>query len=430
MNNKRYKFTKQVWAWAFYDWANSAFVMTVIAAFFPAFFKKFWCTGVDASISTIRLGYGNFAAGLVVALLSPLIGALAGAGRAKKQFLGFFMMLGALMAGALYFIGQGAWLTALTVFIFGRIGFHLANLAYDSLLPDVTENEHADMVSSFGYSLGYLGCGLLYAINLAMYSKPSLFGISSGTTAIRIAFLMVMIWWILFSLPILFLVKQPDVTSKKPIGLIISQGFSRLKLTFIDICKSKMILLFLVAYWFYIDGVHTVYMMALDFGLSLNIDMSILMIALLLVQFIGFPSTLFFGYLAQRIGTKTAILIAVGIYICITLCGSWIMKTATHFVILACLTGVAQGATQALSRSFFVKMVPAEKSSDYFGFYNLVGKFAVVLGPGIVATANLIGRSFGFESEISSRIGMTTLAVLFVIGSVLLIQVKNPSQNV
>ncbi|MBD3320176.1 MAG: MFS transporter [Chitinivibrionales bacterium] len=429
MKTGGYRLTRQIWAWAMYDWANSAFVMTVTASFFPAFFKRFWCTGVDASVSTIRLGYGNFAAGLIIALLSPFLGALAGAGKAKKEFLGFFMMIGALMAGALFFVEKGAWIAALSVFMLGRTGFSLANLFYDSLLSDVTDNEYADLVSSLGYSIGYLGCGLLYAVNLVMYARPAWFGIASRATAVRVAFLIVGAWWMVFSIPLLVMVKQRERKHTKKAAEIISEGIVRLKHTFSEILGNRTVLLFLIAYWCYIDGVHTVYMMALDFGLSLNIDEAVLMKALLLVQLVGFPSTLLFGYFAQRAGTKAAILVAVGIYICVALGGSWIMKTAAHFVILACLTGVAQGATQALSRSFFVKIVPREKSSDYFGFYNLIGKFAVVLGPGIVATANLFARSLGYTGETASRLGISTLAVLFISGSIVLAFVPEPPRK-
>ncbi|MBD3421862.1 MAG: MFS transporter [Chitinivibrionales bacterium] len=427
--SKKKLLTREVWAYGLYDWANSAFVMTVTTAFFPAFFKRFWCVGVDETISTARLGYGNMAAGLVIALCSPLLGAFAGAGKSKKRLLAVFMTIGACMAGVLYLIPQGNWLGALGVFLAGRIGFSLANLFYDSLLVDVSDNENADRVSSFGYGIGYLGCGLLFAVHLLMYQMPQLFGIKDGATAIRIAFVTVMIWWILFSLPILTMVKQREAPKQEGPREVVMDGLRRLRHTTADILQNRNMLLFLVAYWCYIDGVHTVYMMATDFGLSLGIDTGMLMVALLCVQFVAFPSAIGFGALAGRIGAKKAILIAVGIYLFITIVGAWILKTAVDFFVLACLTGVAQGAAQALSRSFFAKMVPPEKAADYFGFYNLMGKFAVVLGPGIVATANLIGRALHFHGSASSRFGITTLAVMFVIGGGLLLKVKEPQSS-
>lgn len=418
---------KEIWAWCFYDWANSAFALTVMAAFFPAFFKGYWSSGVDGAITTARLGFGNAFAGLCVALLSPILGAMAGAGKAKKQFLIFFICLGIIMTGGLFFIPKGEWFVAISIFLMARIGFNLSNLFYDAYLVDVADIKDRDIVSSWGYGIGYLGCGILFIINFIMYLNPALFGLKDGTIAVRVIFLSAALWWMLFSFPILFLVHEKESSTCSNISGVVILGFKRLLKTTKEILHNKNILLFLIAYWFYIDGVHTVVMMCTDFGLSIGISMKMLMIALACVQFIAFPSAILFGLLSERIGAKNVIVFAVAIYIIITLGGAWILKTGTHFIFFACLTGTVQGAIQALSRSYFSKMIPDNDSCDYFGFYNMVGRFAIILGPAIVAFSNLIMHNVGFRAQTASRSGISALAVLFIIGGILLLRVKTIS---
>ncbi len=419
---------RAVWAWCFYDWANSAFALTIMAAYFPGFFKDYWSAGVDAAISTARLGFGNSFAGLCVALLSPILGALAGAGRAKKQFLVVFLCLGIIMTTGLFFIPKGEWFVAISIFIFARIGFNLANLFYDAFLVDVADLKERDMVSSWGYAIGYLGCGLLFIINFFMFSKPALFGISDTAMAIKYIFLSAALWWFIFSLPILFFVRERKSPTHEKISNIIAMGLKNIPKTAGMIWKDKNVLIFLFAYWCYIDGVHTVVMMCTDFGLSIGITMKTLMIALACVQFVAFPSAIVFGLVSRRIGAKTVITIAIAIYIFITLGGAWILKTGTHFILFACLTGTVQGAIQALSRSFFSKMIPADKSTEYFGFYNMVGRFAIILGPAIVALSNILVHSIGLRSQIASRSGISALSVLFIIGGFLLLKVIPPKE--
>ncbi len=420
---------RAVWAWCFYDWANSAFALTIMAAYFPGFFKDYWSAGVDSAISTARLGFGNSFAGLCVALLSPVLGALAGAGKAKKQFLVVFICLGIIMTTGLFFIPKGEWFVAISIFIFARIGFNLANLFYDAFLVDVSNLEERDMVSSWGYAIGYLGCGLLFVINFFMYSKPALFGINDTVTAIKYIFLSAALWWFLFSLPIIFFVREKRSPIRRKISSIITIGIKNIPKTFYTIWKDKNVLIFLIAYWCYIDGVHTVVMMCTDFGLSIGISMKTLMIALACVQFIAFPSSIVFGLISRKIGAKNVITIAILIYIFITLGGAWILKTGNHFILFACLTGCVQGAIQALSRSFFSKMIPAGEESEYFGFYNMVGRFAIILGPAIVAIANLVVYSFGLRSQIASRSGISALSILFIIGGILLLKVIPPTET-
>ncbi len=420
---------KAIWSWCFYDWANSAFALTVMAAFFPAFFNKYWSIGVDSAITTFRLGMGNAAAGLCVALLSPVLGAIAGAGRAKKQFLAAFISLGVIMTAGLFFIMQGEWLAAIIVYIFARIGFSMANLFYDAFLIDITEPRKRDMVSSQGYAIGYLGCGILFTCNILMYKYPAFFGLKSNADAVRYSFLTAALWWLVFSLPILLFVHERKKDSQKNIDVVIVQGFIKLRHTLREIGHDKSILLFLIAYWFYFDGVHTVIMMAKDFGLSLGLEMGSLMLALLCVQFIAFPSALLFGLSARKFGAKNIILVAVATYIFITMGGAWILKTEIHFIIFACLTGMVQGAIQALSRSFFTRMIPDDRESEYFGFYNMVGRFSIILGPAIVGMTNLLVHKAGLKAQVASRFGISALSVLFIIGGVLLFNVVPSSER-
>jgi len=420
---------KAVAAYAFYDWANSAFALTVMAGFFPGFFKGFWCQGVTNAVSTARLGFGSAIAGFMVAVLSPFLGALAGEGSMKKKMLTFFMIIGALASGALGFIPGGSWVIALGVYLIARIGFSLANLFYDSLLCDVADPAELNMVSSIGYSVGYLGCGLLFLFNIIMYSKPGWFGLESGTDAIKIAFFTVCAWWIFFSLPLIFIVKQRHREKKETLSDLLRGSLNRLVRTAKMVGGQKHILIFLIAYWLYIDGVHTVIMMATDFGLSLGLPMSSLMVALLVVQFVAFPAALIFGLLAQKFSARFAIIVAICLYLVVSVAGAWVLRTTTHFMILAALTGIGQGGIQALSRSWFTQMIPEEKSADFFGFYNLVGRFAVVGGPLIVALVNIILYTFNIDAETTARLGINAISLLFIGGLVLLSKVKVHGAN-
>lgn len=423
---------RAVWAWCFYDWANSAFALTVMASFFPTFFKRFWCIGVDSPVSTSRLGWMNLAAGLAVALLSPLLGAIASAGHARRGFLVFFALLGMAATALLAVFPMGAWVAAAMVFVVARIGFSVANLFYDASLRDVCDDASSDMVSSRGYALGYLGCGILFGINLAMYKHPGLFGLRDSVSAIRASFLLVSVWWFVFSVPLFIFVGQRDssaVPRKRGLGRIAAQGLSELVRTARDLRQYRGMVLFLVAYWFYIDGVHTIVMMATDFGLSIGLSTGGLMLSLLVVQIVAFPSALLFGVAARRIGTVAVILVAIGGYIVICLVGAWMIRSSTQFMVFAGLTGVFQGAIQALSRSYFTRMVPDGRETEFFGFYNMVGRFAMVLGPGIVAACNMCGHAAGAGREFTARFGVSSIGVLFIVGGLLLVCVSRRASD-
>jgi MFS transporter, UMF1 family len=406
--------------WMLYDWANSAFALTVLTAFFPIFFKKFWCVGFDPSFSTVRLNFANAVAGLCIALAAPLLGALADAGHSRKRFLMWFMMTGVLATGLLSSVPQGAWLLALVVFVIAAIGFDSANLFYDALLPVVAARERMDRVSSGGYAVGYLGCALLFVLNVVMVTQPQLLGLGDRVTATKLSFLSAAAWWLVFSLPLLVWVKEEGSDAPRRAREIIGAGLRQLKTTFDDIRGHRTLWLFLVAYWLYIDGVHTFIRAAADLGLSIGIDEKGLLLSLLLVQIVAFPAAYAFGLFAERFGTRRSLFAGICIYGFVALIGPLVVKTPLQFAFFAGLQAIPLGALQALSRSYYARMIPAEKSAEYFGFYSLMGKLAAVFGPAMVALVALTVRSSGGTAASAARWGCASLALLFVGGGVML----------
>jgi UMF1 family MFS transporter len=407
-------------SWALYDWANSAFFTTVLAGFFPVFFQKFWSTGVDPTVSTSRLGFANGIAGLVVALLAPVLGAVADRAGARKRQLVAWTMLGVAGTAALGFIGEGQWWWAAACFAVAAIGANAANIFYDALLLDVAEPKDYDRVSALGYSLGYLGGGLLFAFNVLLTLKPQWFGLDDAAEAVRVSFISVAVWWFLFMLPAALNVRErpPRVP---PAGFLVNarDGLRELRQTLRNVSQYREVSLFLLAYWLYIDGVHTIYTMAVDYGVALGLPSSSLLAALLLTQFVAFPSALALGWLGNRIGAKRGLLICIAVYLAATLY-AWFLDTVVEFFALAVVIGLVQGGVQSLSRSFFGRLVPEGKGGEFFGFYNMMGKFASFLGPILIATVALWTGD--------SRLSITSLVVLFVLGGVLLWRVPDPAR--
>ena len=405
-------------SYALYDWGNSAFATTVMAGFFPVFFKQFWSVGSDATLSTARLGFTNAAAGLIIALLAPILGAISDRGIHKRHFLLFFTLLGAGFSCALFFIGEGNWQLAVFIYMLGTIGFIGSNLFYDSLLVDIAPPAQRELVSAFAYSAGYLGGGLLFALNVAMTLNPSFFGLSGPSQAVQLSFLSVALWWIIFGLPIQFSDNNKKNNQRFEMVLV-RDAFRQLTRTFKDIRKYRPILIFLLAYWLYIDGVYTIIKMAVDYGLSLGFHSSALITALLITQFVGFPAALFFGWLSSRIGAVRSIRIAIIVYLCVTLYAAF-MQTEFEFYIMAVTIGLVQGGVQALSRATFSNMIPPEKSAEFFGFYNMVGKFAAILGPALIAITGLVAHSAGLAETTATRLGISSIAIMFIGGWLLL----------
>ncbi len=409
---------KRVFAWALYDWANSAFATTVMAGFFPVFFQKFWSTGVESTTTTSRLGYANAIAGFVIAILAPILGAIADRGGRRKQFLFAWTLLGVGATGALYLIGQGEWLWAAALFVLGTLGFNGGVVFSDSLLLDVATPEQYDRVSAFGYALGYLGGGLLFLVNVLMVQKPAWFGLTDASEAVRVSFVTVAVWWLVFTIPLMRRVPEQQMGPRPGFGSAISVGFRELASTIAHVRQYRTIVLFLVAYWFYIDGVNTIIKMAVNYGTALGLDTGALLTALLVTQFVGFPAALLFGWLGDRIGPRRGILIGLVVYAAITVY-AYFLDSETEFFVLAVAVGFVQGGVQSLSRSLFGRLVPEGKNAEFFGFYNMMGKFATVLGPLLIAIVATVTQN--------ERASIVSLVLLFVIGGVLLLRV--PTQQ-
>ena len=397
-----------VWSWAFYDWANSAYSTTVMAGFFPLFFKEYWADPNNPTQSTFYLGMANSIASIVVAALAPLLGSVADQGSTKKKFLILFAFLGVIMTGGLWMVAQGNWQMAVFFYVLATIGFASGNVFYDALLPGLASEERVDAVSSLGFGLGYLGGGLLFLVNVFMYLKPEIFGIPDGATAIKLSFLSVAVWWAVFTIPLILFVPEPKNYDTVDFKNAVRMGWIQLVQTFKEIRNMKVVGTFLLAYWFYIDGVDTIIRMAVDYGMSLNFPGESLIIALLIVQFVAFPAALIYGWLASKIGTKTAIMVGIIAYSFITLLG-YFMTEAWHFYVLAILIGLFMGGIQALSRSLYTRIIPPDKSAEFFGFYNMLGKFAAIIGPALMGTIALVTGS--------ARLSILSILLLFILGA-------------
>ena len=406
---------KSIWSWAMYDWANSAFATTVMAGFFPLFFKEYWANPDNPAESTFYLGVANSVSSLIVALLAPFLGAIADRGTAKKKFLTTFAFLGIMMTAGLWTVSQGEWQMAVLFYVTAAVGFSGGNIFYDSLLPGVADKSKVDFVSSLGFSMGYIGGGLLFAVNVLMYLKPELFGIPDAAVAIKLSFVTVGIWWAVFTIPLLKYVREPKIHDPVPLTKAVGLGWKQLADTFKKIRHLKVVGLFLLAYWFYIDGVDTIVRMAVDYGMSIGFESSSLIIALLIVQFVAFPAALLYNVFGSKVGTKRAVLIAICAYGLITIFG-YFMKTEVHFYSLAMIIGLFQGGIQALSRSLYTRIIPRDKAAEFFGFFNMLGKFAAVLGPVMMGTVTLLTGN--------PRAGILSILILFAVGGFLLTKVN------
>lgn len=402
---------RSVIGWSLYDWANSAFSLSVVTVFVPVLLAEFWSTGVDSTVTTFRLGMANGAASLIVAVAAPLVGAIADRLERRKALLCILAGLGIVMTGALFFVARGQWEVAVACYVLASVGFAGSNSLYDSLLVDVTSSDHFHEVSALGFGLGYIGGALLFAVNVWMVASPATFGLESELEAIRIAFILVAIWWAVFSIPLLLWVHEHREPGQHRSA---GEGVRQLVATFRQIVRRRDLALFLLAYWLYIDGVYTIIKMAVDFGLSQGLSMQDLIRAILLTNIIGFPAALLFGRLGVVFGAKAGLTIALIVYIGATVSAVFI-DSALDFYVLAVCIGLVQGGVQSLSRSMFAHLIPADESAAYFGFYNMLGKFSAILGP---VLTGYVALAFG-----SQRFGILSLIFLFVSGLALLTRV-------
>jgi len=403
---------KKVFTWALYDWANSAFAASVMVVFFPLFFKQFLTADQAATTSTFWLGIANGASSFVLAVMAPWLGALADRGNSHLKFLAAFTAIGVIPTTLLAFVAPDGWISAALLFAVASIGFWGGLIFYDSMLVHVAPRGRIDSVSGFGYALGYLGGGLLLLVNVIMFAKPELFGLPDKQTAIRAAFISVAVWWLVFSLPLLLSKPKPSEAPPVSAGQAFRESFGELARTFHEIKKYRAAVLFLFAYWMYIDGVNTIMKMSVDFGLALGFPADSLILGILLIQFVGFPATWLFGWLGDRISPLLGIFIAIGVYCAVTFYAVF-MRNIGEFYVMAVAIGCVQGAVQSMSRSYYGRLIPADRAGEFFGFYNMMGKFAAVLGPLLMGTTALLTGN--------SRTAIVSLAILFVGGAVMLV---------
>lgn len=412
---------KTIFGWCMYDWANSAFATTVMAGFFPIFFKSFWSADIDINLSTFILGLTSSITGLMVALSAPVLGAIADRRSSRKKFLIFFAYIGVLATSMLFLLEKGQWIAASIFYGIGIIGFNAGNNFYDSLLPLISGEKRIDYISGLGYAFGYLGGGLLFTLNALMANKPEWFGLESAAEGCMYSFLTVGVWWGLFTFPLILWVKEEKRAADKGENLILS-GFKEVLGTFRKIQRLRETFIFLAGYWFYIDGVDTIIRMAVDFGMSIHFSSSDLILALLITQFVGFPSAIIYAKLGERWGVKKLILIGISAYICVTFFGM-LMTKKFEFYVLAIVIGLVQGGVQALSRSFYSRLIPPNQEGEFYGFYNMLGKFAAIIGPFLMGHVGIVAKGIGFTQDFSSRAGIGSVAILFVIGGILLYRV-------
>jgi UMF1 family MFS transporter len=401
-------------AWAMYDWANSAFQTTIIAAVFPIYYQKVAAAGQPEALATSRFAWATTLAILVVAIIAPLLGAIADYTAIKKKLLGIFLAIGAAATAAMFWIQEGDWRLALTLFVIGNVGVAASIVFYESLLPHLVGEGDLDRVSSAGYAVGYLGGGALLAINLLMIQEPSLFGIPDAGTATRLALASVAVWWVVFSIPLFRNVAEPPARierDERAGGNAFLAGAKRLGETFHELRRYRNAFIFLLAFLLYNDGIQTMIRMATIYGTGIGLPESAMITALLMTQFIGVPCAFAFGALAGRIGAMRSVYLGLGVYVLITILG-YFMTSAVHFFALALLVGMVQGGTQALSRSLFASMIPRHKSSEFFAFFSVFERYAGVLGPAIFA--------FVIERSGSGRSAIMAVALFFIVGAIIL----------
>lgn len=407
---------KVIFSWCMYDWANSAFATTIMAAVLPTFYSKVAAAGLRPNIASAYWGYTVSIAMITGAILAPILGAIADHTGARKRFMGFFALTGSIAAAFLVVVSTGDWMLASLFYILGSISFTSSIIFNDSLLPHIAGNR-IDTVSTQGYALGYLGGGILLALNLAMIMKPEFFGIANAEWGSRISFLSVGVWWAVFTLPVMLNVPEPPVTIVKgEYRNPVAAGFQRLAKTFAEIRSFKETFKMLIAFWLYNDGIGTIIVMATVFGSEIGIAQTDLIGAILAVQFLGIPFTLLFGRIARRLSPKTGILISLVIYAGIAV-GGYFIQNALHFWIMAILVSMVQGGSQALSRSLYGSMVPKSKTAEFFGFYDVSSKVSGILGPFIFA---LVAQFTG-----TSRLSIVSIVFFFICGGLVLLTVNH-----
>jgi UMF1 family MFS transporter len=398
-------------AWAWYDWANSVYFTTVITAVFPPFFSSYAAKGLEPAQATARFALITTASVAVIAVVSPILGAMADHSGSKKRFLGLFLSIGVLACAAMVFIGEGDIFLASTLFFIGNLGVSGSTVFYDSLLPHVASNEESDRVSAAGFVMGYISGGVLLLINLWWILKPETFGFANAASATKASFFSVAIWWAVFSIPLFRKVPEPPAAGSPGEGLAIGAAFARLGRTFKEIRRYRNAFLLFIAMLLYQDGIQTVIRMSSIYGAEVGIDRNAQIAAFVMVQFVGIPFALLFGSLGTRIGTKRCLFIAIGVFV-VAASLAYFMTTVTHFFMLAFLVATVLGGSQALSRALFARLIPQDRTSEYFGFFAVAERFATIFGPALFAISAIVTGS--------SRAAILAIIGLFIAGGFVL----------
>jgi len=405
---------RELRAWAMYDWANSAFWTTVIVAVFPPFFSEYAATGLTPQEATARFAWGTTIAVTIVAIAAPILGTIADQRAMKKPLLGVFLIIGVVATLLMGTIDRGAWFYALMLFIVANIGVASTLVFYDSLLPHIAAPDELDRVSTAGFAIGFIGGGILLVINLVWILRPDLFGLPGTVAAIKLSLVSVGVWWLVFSIPLFRVVPEPPAPPGAPAHLDFTTTVQTTWHTFQELRRNRNALWLLIAFLLYNDGIQTIIRMSSIYGAEIGIDRNAQIEAFVMVQFVGVPCSFLFGALADRIGAKTALFIALVVYAGVSVLGYFLM-TEWQFFALAFLVGLVQGGSQALSRSLFARMIPKEKSSECFGFFAVFEKFAGIAGPAVFAGSIALFAS--------SRMAVLSVLLFFVLGALALTKV-------
>ncbi len=407
---------KAILGWAMYDWANSVFATVVIAGFFPVVFKSYWASTLSASENTFWLGVGNAVASLVVVCIAPFMGTLADEYKMRKPLLLAFMLIGVISTAMLSGGHQGDWQMVLVLYIVAVIGFMTANVFYDALIVSVSDSSQVDKVSGLGYGLGYLGGGLSLMLCVYLSQQPELLGYDSSIEIVLMCFMLVAIWWLVFSLPLaIWTHDRQAMNNASPRGSVFRHTLAAFRRVF----SHRQTRLFLIAYWIYIDGVDTIIRMAVDYGMAIGFDSSDLIAALLITQFVGFPAAIVYGYIGHHYGVKLSLMVGIAIYGMVTLYG-YSMVSVSDFYMLAIIIGLVQGGVQAMSRSYYARLIPEGHAAEYFGIYNMLGKSAAIIGPVLMGGVALLTENH--------RYSILSILVLFVLGALILSKVDEPEK--
>ena len=415
MNNSENKiFTKTVKSWIAYDAGNSAFATTVVAAFFPIFYLQYWASSMTELEASVYYSWALVISNVSILLSGPVIGAITDLNQSTKKSLTVLTLISVFFVGLLYFLQAGSWMLALTFFVNANYCFCVAQIPYDKILTKISTPNNFSIISNQGYAWGYFGGGLLFIVNAFMSINPSAFGLASQAEAIRVSFLMVSVWWLIFLMPLLFNFKETKEVNKSKNSII--QSIKNIVSTFKSVYKYKNAFIFLIAFFLFIDGAHTVIYMASTFALNLGLETNAIIQALILVQIVAFPATLIWGYVAGRFGDKLVLYITIISYVFIIIY-STTLSSALEFYLLAAWVGCVQGGIQGSSRGLFGKLLPKDKAGEFYGLYNVMGRAGAILGPAMVGGLLTI---YG-----NVRIALLPIAILFILGGLLLTRVKN-----